>query len=114
MAINIINKRKVEGYWNNKENRYPDFPMPVRHNKKWKKSEFLQRLSVVQKDSHQTFCKGSSRCRLCDKSNGSGEFSRGEWDWPDGLMHYVEDHGVKPSDAFIEFINKEYEAIKGE
>lgn len=118
MAV-IINKRQVEGYWNTKDNDYPQYPMPVRHNKKWKKSEFLVHLKVVQNDldgkTSQGFMKGWSTCRVCQAKCGSSEFARGKYDWPDGLVHYITKHGVKPSDDFIEFINAEYLKItKGE
>ncbi len=91
----------------------------MRHNKKWKKSEFLAHLKVVENDldgkTSAHFMKGTSRCRVCGSGAGSGEFARGKYDWPDGLVHYITKHGVKPSDDFIEFINTEYLKItKGE
>lgn len=45
-----------------------------------------------------------SLCRICGRLNGCSEFTLGEWQWPSGLRHYVEQHNVKPSDEFIEFI----------
>ncbi|WP_433788825.1 hypothetical protein [Actinoplanes sp. CA-252034] len=39
---------------------------------------------------------GRSRCRLCGRWNGSAELTDGEsFCWPEGLAHYVEEHGVR-------------------
>ena len=50
--------------------------------------------------------RGFSFCRICDFTNGSREFKYKGFVWPDGFRHYIEEHNVKPSDEFIEMINK--------
>jgi hypothetical protein len=37
---------------------------------------------------------GPSTCRICGCLNGSGELTDGVFIWPEGLSHYVRDHGV--------------------
>lgn len=44
---------------------------------------------------------GWSRCRFCGKNNGDRELSDGRYLWPDGLVHYVEDHAVRLPKAFV-------------
>lgn len=48
--------------------------------------------------------RGASRCRFyCgQKHNGCCERSDGEWVWPDGLAHYVREHGIRLPEPFIE------------
>lgn len=51
------------------------------------------------------FC-GYSPCRLCDNEfNGTKELicPKKLFVWPEGYAHYVEVHGVKPSQAFINY-----------
>ncbi len=46
---------------------------------------------------------GYSYCRLCDKTdNGYREKSDGQFVWPEGFLHYVEEHNVKPPQEFID------------
>jgi len=47
---------------------------------------------------------GLSRCRLCDRLVGSRTFTDGTWAWPEGLVHYVDCHGVRPPDEFVHWI----------
>lgn len=47
---------------------------------------------------------GWSECRLCGQANGSRDLTDGAWGWPEGFAHYVEDHGVKPSQEFIDHV----------
>jgi len=44
---------------------------------------------------------GFSRCRLCQRLNGDLELSDGVFVWPDGLSHYVADHGVRLPERFV-------------
>jgi hypothetical protein len=43
---------------------------------------------------------GYSTCRVCGQRNGSVELSDGTYLWPEGLAHYVEQHGVRLSGEF--------------
>jgi hypothetical protein len=44
--------------------------------------------------------RGSSTCRVCGKTNGHREFIFGGYRWPEGYLHYVEEHNVEPSEGF--------------
>lgn len=84
--------------------------------KKFKdKKVFLQKLGVVEKDSEDSYIKGSFYCVFCnEKISGSMfryEIENENWDWPNNYRHYIEKHGVHPSDEFIIFINKAYNII---
>ncbi len=57
---------------------------------------YIETVGKVQAPS-----RGPSVCRLCGCSNGSGEHCDGTYQWPDGFLHYVRDHAVRPPDDFI-------------
>lgn len=45
---------------------------------------------------------GYSPCRLCENEhNGTTELMSETYVWPEGYAHYVEQHGVKPPQDFI-------------
>jgi hypothetical protein len=45
---------------------------------------------------------GVSICRLCGIANGSAELTDGQhFVWPEGLAHYVQDHGVRLPDEIL-------------
>jgi hypothetical protein len=44
---------------------------------------------------------GYSECRICGQQNGAGEFTDGTYVWPEGLLHYVRTHDVRPPDEFV-------------
>jgi len=46
-------------------------------------------------------CMGLSRCRLCGEQNGALELTDGFFVWPEGLAHYVHEHGVRPPARFV-------------
>ena len=50
--------------------------------------------------------RGSSRCRLCGMSNGSRCLTDGTYMWPQGLAHYVQDHGTPLPQEFTDHISK--------
>lgn len=97
---------RTEGYWNNAANYYPELPLPVASDFEFEgKAEVLERLTVVEEEVTRDRMKlqfmGFSVCRCCGIRNGTAEFVRGPWRWPIGLRHYIEEHNVKPSDAFL-------------
>jgi hypothetical protein len=44
---------------------------------------------------------GYSPCRICGRDNGALELSDGIYVWPEGLAHYLADHGVRPPEQFV-------------
>ncbi|MEV4556282.1 hypothetical protein AB0K51_04695 [Kitasatospora sp. NPDC049285] len=49
---------------------------------------------------------GASRCRLCSRSNGSRDLTDGYYLWPEGLAHYVLDHGVRLPAEFVDHVEQ--------
>jgi len=56
----------------------------------------------LQRRMQAAACMGLSRCRFCDKINGSLEFSDGVYIWPEGLAHYLIEHDVRLPQAFVD------------
>ncbi|MBN8883879.1 MAG: hypothetical protein J0H73_16400 [Salana multivorans] len=44
---------------------------------------------------------GYSPCRICGCDNGALELSDGTYVWPEGLRHYVVEHGVRLPSGFV-------------
>lgn len=82
------------GYWRNAT--HPELPDP--HDlvdEEWDEDD---RFAVVGYLRHGTYYRGwmgLSPCRMCGRNNGSGELTDGVLAWPEGLAHYVEEHGVR-------------------
>jgi len=103
---------RIEGYWWNEDN--PGYIFPDARNKVWKGwADFLDGLIVLQNSEEMeepVHSKGWSTCRLCCVKVGSVTYSfedaNYEWQWPEGLEHYVREHKVKPSKDFRAFIKK--------
>lgn len=48
---------------------------------------------------------GYSTCRLCGKrDNGDSELTDGVYVWPEGLAHYVTEHGVRLPRRFVDHV----------
>ena len=57
-------------------------------------------------------CMGIARCRLCGIPLGSLDLTDGEYIWPEGLDHYVQDHSVRLPPWFIEHVQSYQEAYE--
>lgn len=44
---------------------------------------------------------GSSRCRICGISNGSQDWFRGDFRYPQGYLHYITEHGFIPPEELV-------------
>ena len=105
MVSSHINR---EGFWREDyEGGNKNLPMPQAA--KWpKRKEFLTRLRAIESTLGARDYKGWSTCRCCGQKNGSADFKltyAGQtWVCPAGFIHYLEDHRVRPSIAFEEFI----------
>lgn len=98
-----------EGFWSDHEDGNKNLPKAIAKEKAWKgKRKFLAALSKVEHRAQCTHFKGWSNCRCCEKKNGSNEFKLRRlgciWIWPSGFSHYVEEHNIRPSLAFQDFI----------
>lgn len=94
----------IEGYWGETP-KDKTHPWPEANNKPWLGQDFfVSALLELQEQTHQDRYKGGSECRLCKKHNGSTEYRTKEYLWPSGLLHYVTEHNVKPSDKFVSYV----------
>jgi hypothetical protein len=66
--------------------------------------KILQRMRRAEIKATEARFKGHSTCRLCGIENGATEFcltlKKTTWVWPQGLAHYIKEHGVRPPKAF--------------
>jgi hypothetical protein len=98
------------GYWWSE--REPHLPMPVENKGVVTDFEVLHYLTQGEV-LHRW--RGFSPCRLCDKrSNGTTCLSDGTYQWPVGLAHYVEKHGVILDADFIAHIKRDHVQPSGE
>lgn len=96
---------KREGFW--KSATEPDLLNPLPHDEPWEgQKKFTTALELVEFDheTSQVRYRGFSRCRICGCSNGTISYRRGEWEWPNGFLHYINAHNVRPTQEFIDFI----------
>ncbi len=99
------------GFWTTEE--HPLLPDPTYHiDHRWDMGE---RIKVIRylRDAPKANAKTSEiRCRLkCSSSLGFGfqTLTDGDFIWPESFAHYVETHGVKPPEDFLQHIrNNEY------
>lgn len=56
---------------------------------------------------------GASKCRLCGKWNGMHDFTDKTYVWPEGFGHYINEHGVKPPQDFIDHVLAQTGAKRG-
>lgn len=95
-----------EGFWYSTSE--PLLPMPI-PNPEPNPVEFIDKYIQVQNDLRSRglmkLFKGRSHCRLCGCINGCAEFRvPDKWHFPIGLLHYLQDHNVRPSKEFQQFI----------
>lgn len=121
----VLDYFKHEGYWAGSSAMFEHYPMPVPNKFKQEDMEiFLPKLQwvesqIVYRPAQNQVSKlpqafkmhfmGYSTCRCCGEKNGTGEYYFQGWAWPDGYMHYLVEHKVEPSAAFMVFINSTYE-----
>lgn len=108
-------KWRREGYWASSfeevsESSLP-WPQPGRH--PWTgEAAFCRRLRSVERllasEGKRRSWMGTAHCRLCQCRNGwAGYEDTDYWVmWPQGFLHYVEAHHVKPSAWFVEYVDK--------
>lgn len=53
--------------------------------------------------------RGISSCRFCGRHNGSAELTDGTYCWPEGLAHYVREHGIRLPQIFLAHVTSSFE-----
>ena len=110
--------KKIFGYWKEKSRReiyrqmgYPvddifknpeeesPYPEPKANDEPWQgQGDFIARLLKIQSYAHKTYFRGFSSCRICKKINGSIEYEYKGHIWPEGYLHYIEEHNIEPTE----------------
>lgn len=105
-----------EGYW--KSAKHPDYPEPL-SSPMWKgKFAFIGKLQVIQSERRPVLYRGIMICKLCEQAIGMGyytlTFNDTTFKWPTSYTHYLTHHNVRPSEAFLQFVNAYIKATCGE
>lgn len=87
---------------------------PPTVDKKWKgRNKFLRALNYVEKELHRHLWRGIEVCTHCKHQQTIAEYALDSWEWSGMYQHYIDQHDVRPSPAFIVFIEKEYATRHG-
>jgi hypothetical protein len=62
------------------------------------------RLSMPASAERVICFRGWSTCRICRCKNGTQEFVSTHFTWPEGYLHYIRDHSLRPPAEFVEFV----------
>jgi len=71
----------------------------------WKKDhmdEYMAVVAYLSNPNRYEGYRGFSTCRICGKMNGSRDHFRGPFRYPQGYLHYIIDHDVKPPQSVID------------
>lgn len=97
----------IEGYWRDKPKKdETGLPFPVINEEnvaEYSKEDFLKALDKKESIASKVQFKGWSNCRLTGEANGSAEYRKNGWSWPNGYRNYIQ-KGVLPSRKFYKFI----------
>ena len=75
---------------------------------------FIRELTYLQSMQQGVGYLGFSTCRLCGKANGSSEYmcvyttTNTQYVWPEGYLHYVQDHRVPPPAEIVDAVHTMY------
>lgn len=100
--------RKPVGYWRDHRKtsksykEYKGLPWPKET--EWDEDEKEAVLEYLRNAEFTGHYKGFSTCRICGERNGYSERGDRNYNFPDGLAHYVEEHNVKLPRSFIEYV----------
>ena len=99
-------KPLYEGHWRATPDEHSELPWPSPEPSWTERTSFLQKLAEVEPTAYRVEYRGYSRCRLCGQENGRDGLRVDRWEWPAGYRHYIDDHDVRPSPQFEQFIRQ--------
>jgi hypothetical protein len=106
---NMRNFPKV-GFWSFEDE--PDLPDPREYvDTKWDRDELTRVVAYLDAAYFTDYVYfGYSTCRFCGLTNGTHDLTDGTFIFPEGFVHYLRDHSVRPADEFLEHIrNLDYQ-----
>ena len=77
---------------------------PVENSNTHNNTSSIEKLKKIEQASSAVYYYGCSTCRICGEDNGCGEYTYNDFVWPEGYMHYLEEHNVKMDEEFEEFL----------
>lgn len=105
-----IKKLKRTGFWWSEEE--PHLPHPKDFvDKEWDPEEREKVIAYLESSYYMPYRYfGMSWCRMGCRGEpediGEQDLTDGTWVFPEGLVHYVRHHYVKPEKAFLEHVRK--------
>lgn len=103
--------RRILGYW--RSEMHPEYPDPANWvDSQWDTKERESVAVYLGSGLVAVAFMGYSPCRICGIDNGNLELTDGTYQWPDGLVHYVEEHGVRLPQEFVEHAVRELELLE--
>lgn len=114
--LDVLDYFKTEGEWENipLANQFKQEDMDIFLPKlEWVESQIERKKSTLPQ-AFQLMFLCQSTCHFCGKTKGEGKYYFQGWSWSKNYIHYVSQHKVEPSAAFMVFINNTYDkyAIK--
>lgn len=119
----IKDGRKYIGYWHSITidpktlklgkpghdfNQYQKFGLPVPNafiDNGWSPADRFKIVNYLKQGKVDNGWMGWSWCRFgCPDDLGSTDLTDGTYVWPEGFAHYVEKHGVKPPQEFLQHV----------
>jgi hypothetical protein len=82
--------------------RWPDARTLV--DERWDPRERMLVVHHLEVGTQVNPYRGISRCRFCAADNGSAELADGAYCWPEGLAHYLREHGVRLPATFVDHV----------
>lgn len=99
------NPLRQEGFWCEKEEEndlFKEYPYPEENTIDPQEiANFLSKLEKIEKKAATFSYMGFSKCRCCGKINGTKTYYTDLFAWPEGYKHYIKEHGVQPTAAFV-------------
>lgn len=98
-----MNDNKISiGYWKKSIDSNESLPWPEEGNlSSDQKNKVIQFLSEG-KVKHSW--RGMSQCRICGCFNGSTCLENGDFLYPSGYVHYIQDHNIQPDPRLMDFL----------
>lgn len=98
------------GYWRDDAGNWPDPTHFI--DPSWDDIDRQMVAAYLSRGFYARNYMGFSACRICGKDNGAHEYSDGTYVWPEGLSHYVEDHGVRLPEKFVDHALRQAEHLE--